>query len=248
MARPSPDTRDVLLSVLTLLERGPMATRAIAGERGLPAGAVRVVLEALEAEGLVERDGAVHHITEEGSEARRHHAPGSRVEQVTIVFTDVVGSTALLDRVGDVAAHELRRRHFALLRQVTREHDGREVKSLGDGLMLAFDSTRAAVACALSMQSAVAVGDDPLALRIGIAAGQTVREGDDYFGRPVILARRLCDAARGGDVVVSGSLHAVVADVGAIHELEALGPLVLKGLRQPVAASAVRARPLALSA
>jgi class 3 adenylate cyclase len=171
----------------------------------------------------------------------------SVLEQVTIMFTDMVGSTAMLDRLGDDAAHELRRRHFALLRRATRDHGGREVKRLGDGLMLAFGSARAAVECAIAMQRAVAEDEDPLQLRIGIATGETLREDDDYFGRPVVDARRLCDAARGGDVLVSEPMRELVAVRGA-HGFESLGPLALKGLSEPVAASAVRARPLALSA
>jgi class 3 adenylate cyclase len=57
---------------------------------------------------------------------------------VTVLFTDVVGSTQLLDRLGDDAAEELRRTHFALLRRTVAETGGREVKSMGDGLMAAL--------------------------------------------------------------------------------------------------------------
>ena len=216
-----------------------------------PARRVLVALEALESEGLVESAAldrsAFHRITGEGSDAVRRHAAGSVPERVTVLFTDMVGSTTMLERLGDDAAHELRRRHFALLRRAARDHAGHEVKSLGDGLMLVFGDARAAVECAIAMQHAVAEGDDPLQLRIGIASGETLREDDDYFGRPVIVARRLCDAARGGDVLVSEPTRALVA-VRAGHGLQSLGPLALKGLSEPVAASAVRARPLALSA
>jgi class 3 adenylate cyclase len=118
------------------------------------------------------------------------------------------------------------------------------VKSLGDGLMVAFGNARAAVACGLAMQRAVAECEDPLELRVGIASGEAVGEDNDYFGRPVIVARRLCDAARGGEVLVSEPPPGLVAG-SAARELE---PLVLKGLSQPVAASAMRVHPLALIA
>jgi class 3 adenylate cyclase len=179
---------------------------------------------------------------------RLHLAPVEvELEHVAILFTDVVGSTELLDRLGDVAAHHLRRRHFALLRRVIGDHGGREVKSLGDGLMVAFAATADAVACALAMQRAVAAGEHPLELRIGIAAGETVREDGDYFGRPVIVARRLCDAAHGGEVLVSEPTPELTADRLA-HEVRPLGRLSLKGLREPVTAAALRPRPLALTA
>jgi len=173
---------------------------------------------------------------------------GVELEQVAILFTDVVGSTELLDQLGDVAAHHLRRRHFALLRQVVAQFRGREVKSLGDGLMVAFADAATAVACALAMQRAVAAGEHPLELRIGIAWGEAVGEEGDYFGRPVIVARRLCDAAAGGEVVVSAVGPELPVVDGLAHEVQSLGRLSLKGLREPVSAMMLRLRPLALSA
>src|SRR5581483_12403504 len=95
---------------------------------------------------------------------------------VAILFTDLVGSTELLDRLGDDAAEQLRRTHFSLLRQAAAETDGAEVKSLGDGLMLTFASPVQAVACAIGMQRAIADHnqDDPnraLQVRVGLHAG-----------------------------------------------------------------------------
>jgi class 3 adenylate cyclase len=241
-------------------------------EYRLTAGAVVIAVGALEAEGLVEaqaaRGSVVYTITHGGREAVAQRAdavvlaradraarsggasersPSHELEEVAVLFTDVVGSTELLDRLGDDEAHDLRRRHFVLLRRAVRDHGGHEVKSLGDGLMVVFESPRAALECAASMQSAVAACPDRLRLRVGIASGETIREDDDYFGRPVIVARRLCDAARGGDVLVSESTRERLGSSPG-HELEPLEPLVLKGLSEPVAASTLRARPLALSA
>lgn len=241
-------------------------------EYRLTPGAVVGALNALESEGLVESEAhggsAVYRITREGVEAlakrddaavlvraRRaaqsggstRHSADHELEEVAVMFTDVVGSTEMLDRLGDDEAHRLRRRHFELLRNTVREHGGREVKSLGDGLMVVFACHRAAVACAASMQSAVAECADSLELRIGIASGETIREDDDYFGRPVIVARRLCDTARGGDVLVSEATRERLGSAPP-HELESVGPLALKGLADPVAASTLRPRALALSA
>jgi class 3 adenylate cyclase len=228
-------------------------------------GSVLIALEALEAEGLVEatthQGATVYRATPDGSASLDQRARddvlrrgerlgisgesvdapvGGELEDVAILFTDVVGSTELLDRVGDDVAHELRRRHFSLLRAAIHDHGGREVKSLGDGLMVAFESPPVAVRCGLAMQHAVAAYDDPLELRIGIASGEAALEDDDYFGRPVVVARRLCDAARSGDVLVSGSSVEFAAGADEA-KVEGLAPLALKGLSEPVTAVAMRA-------
>jgi class 3 adenylate cyclase len=225
---------ELLLAVLKALERRPLAQGELLDALEYRRRDLLVALAALEAEGLVQ-DGA---ITPAGIEAlvRRGHA----IEGMAFLFTDVVGSTELLDRLGDDAAHHVRRRHFALLREVVRRHGGREVKSLGDGLMVVFATPRAAVQCAVAMQRAVTASDDGLDLRVGVASGEAICEDGDYFGRPVVVARRLCDAATGGQVLVAGPVE------GA--EARAVEPLRLKGLSEPVAASSVRVAPLALVA
>ena len=122
---------------------------------------------------------------------------------LTILFTDLVGSTALFDRHGDEAADELRREHFASLRTAVVEHGGREIKSAGDGLMVAFTSAADAVRCAIDMQRATTGATGGLPLRIGLDAGEPLAEGEDLHGTPVIVASRLCDAAGGGEVLAS---------------------------------------------
>jgi DNA-binding NarL/FixJ family response regulator/class 3 adenylate cyclase len=122
---------------------------------------------------------------------------------VTILFTDCVGSTALLHRRGDDAAEVLRREHFALLRGAISKHGGREVKSTGDGLMVAFASAVAAVRCAVDMQRAASEVEGGLALRIGLAAGEPVADRQDLYGTPVVVASRLCDAAAAGQILAS---------------------------------------------
>ena len=75
---------------------------------------------------------------------------------ITVVFTDLVGSTELMSRLGEAVADEVRREHFGLLRGAVAEHGGREVKNLGDGLMLVFDGVTGGLACAVAMQQAIA--------------------------------------------------------------------------------------------
>jgi class 3 adenylate cyclase len=199
------------------------------------------VLDALEAEALIEWDGRGGYLATAAGlaalRARGRLAPG--IEPVTVMFTDLVESTGLFGRFGESDAHRLLRRHFALLRRAIAEHRGYEVKTLGDGLMVVFDNAADAARCAVAMQSAVARDEAGLELRVGVATGEPVREGNDYFGMPVIIARRLCDRARGGEIVVSD----LVRSLAGGHDFESLGPLTLKGLQEPVQASALRRAP-----
>jgi DNA-binding SARP family transcriptional activator len=162
---------------------------------------------------------------------------------VTLLFTDLVGSTELLECLGDEAADELRRTHFALLRQAVANAGGEEVKSLGDGLMVAFTSPLAALGCALAMQRDIAEDnrDNPercLQVRIGLHAGEATREEEDFFGTAVVVAKRLCDQAEGGQILASQLVAALVGSRGGFR-FQALGRLPLKGLADPVAAVAV---------
>jgi DNA-binding NarL/FixJ family response regulator/class 3 adenylate cyclase len=121
---------------------------------------------------------------------------------VTILFTDLIGSTALFDRHGDDAADAIRREHFAILRRAVAEHGGREIKSTGDGLMVVFSSAVAAVRCAVDMQRATAEAGK-LELRTGLDAGEPLPEGDDLYGMAVNVASRLCDAAGPGEILAT---------------------------------------------
>jgi Adenylate cyclase, family 3 (some proteins contain HAMP domain) len=114
---------------------------------------------------------------------------------VTFLFTDVVGSTEWLQRLGDDAAEKLRRTHFSLLREAVVTAGGEEVKSLGDGLMVAFSSPLAAVRCALAIQHATAEHnrahpDQALKVRVGVHAGEPARDEGDFFGTPRPVPRR----------------------------------------------------------
>src|SRR5687768_9522328 len=122
---------------------------------------------------------------------------------VTVLFTDLVGSASLFERHGDEAADAVRRKHFDALRRAVAEHGGREVKSVGDGLMVAFPSAVSALRCAVEMQRATAAAEGELELRVGLDAGEPLPEGDDLYGTPVIVASRLCDAAGAGEILAS---------------------------------------------
>jgi class 3 adenylate cyclase len=155
---------------------------------------------------------------------------------VALLFTDLVRSTELLGRLGDDAADELRRRHFAALRQAVAATGGEEVKSLGDGLMVSFTSPVAALSCAVAMQGAVE--GSGLELRVGVHAGEPIREESDLFGGAVVVAKRLCDAAQGGQILTSQLVADLVGGRGAFR-FRPLGPVALKGLPEPVRTVAV---------
>ena len=165
------------------------------------------------------------------------------VSLLAFLFTDLVGSTELVARLGEDAAEVLRRTYFALLREAIAVSGGEEVKTLGDGIMTAFPNASAALACAVAMQQAAArhnrrVPDRALAIRIGISAGEVSCEEGDYFGTPVVEAARLCAAARGGQILVT-ELTRLLAGGRAGPALEPVGSLSLKGLPEPVPACQV---------
>jgi class 3 adenylate cyclase len=164
---------------------------------------------------------------------------------VTVLFTDLVGSTELLARLGEEAADAVRREHFALLREVIDRHGGREVKNLGDGLMVAFDGVGAGLSCAVAMQQAVTArpSSQPLSIRIGVATGEADEEGGDYFGLPVVEAARLCGVASGGEILTTELARMLARSRGGF-DLEAVGPIELKGLPDPVEVFRVGWRPM----
>ena len=164
---------------------------------------------------------------------------------ITILFTDLVGSTELLARAGDKEAQQIFRAHHDLLAEVTAAHGGEEVKWLGDGLMVAFPSAADAVRAAVAMQQASRrpVHGEHLAIRVGLNAGEVMRDAADWFGLPVVVARRLCDGAEGGEIRCTE----VVASLLMGHTEFAfadLGLLTLKGVPKAVAAFAVNYGPV----
>ncbi len=161
---------------------------------------------------------------------------------VTLLFTDQVGSTETLQRLGDEEGERLRRAHFGLLREAAAMHGGEEVKNLGDGLMVAFVSAVDAVVCAIMMQQAVhraaATGELAFAVRIGLNVGEPIRDEGDYFGTPVVIAKRLCDAGAPGQILASELVRALIGTRGGFA-YRALGAVALKGVADPVPACEV---------
>jgi class 3 adenylate cyclase/tetratricopeptide (TPR) repeat protein len=167
---------------------------------------------------------------------------------VALLFTDLVGSTSMYDRIGDERAEAVRRAHFAGLRDVVAAHGGQEVKSLGDGLMVTFTSAVAAVEAAVEMQRSagrhVADPDHRPEIRVGLHAGEPLRDEEDYFGVSVNVAKRLCDAAGPGQILASSLIRALVSP-RLRSGLRPAGELALKGIEEPVDAYLVDWTPAA---
>lgn len=158
-------------------------------------------------------------------------------EMSVVMFTDLVGSTALMSQVGEAAAEGLRREHFGLLRSAVTSNGGREVKNLGDGIMAVFQSASDAVRAAMEVQRSVErrnrSATHPLSIRVGVSLGDVDVEDDDYFGQPVVQAARLCARAEGGEILVADVVR-MLAGTRAGCEFERVGELELKGLDAPV--------------
>ena len=168
-------------------------------------------------------------------------------ENLAILFTDIVGSTELSQRLSAHAADEARREHFSILRQSIAETGGTEVKNLGDGLMVVFGSASAALACGVAMQQGVERNNRKreysVALRVGLSGGEVLPEDGDYFGDPVIEGARLCALARGGQILATELLRAIAGRRSG-HRFLSLGPIELKGLADAVPSCEVEWEPI----
>ena len=167
----------------------------------------------------------------------------ANTQTVTILFTDMVGSTALSTALDPEMADELRQTHFGLLRTAVSAAGGSEVKHMGNGLMVAFSSVSRALACAVAMQQAVERhnrrSEQPIAIRVGVSTGDSTEDDRDYFRDPVVEASRLCDYAEGEQILTTAKALAL-AGRDAMQEFVALGEVALNGLRDPVEVVEVR--------
>jgi class 3 adenylate cyclase len=156
----------------------------------------------------------------------------------TVLFTDIVNSTLLTQRLGDERAMELLSLHDTIVREALTSADGQEIKHLGDGIMASFVSAAGAVRCASRILREVALCESSeLQLRIGAAAGEPIEHANDIFGSTVQLAARLCAHAAPSQILVSN----VVAELclGKRFRFQLLGGVSLKGFEHPINVHAV---------
>jgi pilus assembly protein CpaF len=152
---------------------------------------------------------------------------------VTVMFTDMEGSTNLLSTRGFTESHEIMKAYESIIDEKVAEHAGRRIKGLGDGLMVSFGSSRHGVECALEIQKAIAEyskqnPERKIRIRIGINTGEVVEEAGDIFGAAVNVAARVAGKAKGGEILVSDVVRSLVGPVAEIN-FEFKGAYKLKG-------------------
>lgn len=130
----------------------------------------------------------------------------------TVMFADLVASTAHTERVGDEEAQRTLETHDAVVRKALSSHEGIEVKHTGDGIMAAFDSAADAVRAATAILSRL--GRESVSVRIGLNAGEPIVRDGDLHGTSVNLAARVCDAAESGQALATGVVRDLTAGKG----------------------------------
>jgi class 3 adenylate cyclase len=181
---------------------------------------MRSTIERILPEALADAASLARHSDEQGT--------------VTIFFTDIEGSTALAQRLGDKPYHALLTEHNRILREQLARHGGHEVKAVGDGFMVAFASAAKALSSAVDIQRAFArhneSAEEPISVRIGLNTGESIEEEGDYFGTAVTLAARIADKAKGGQILVSEVVRTVVGSLAGVEFRDA-GRKQLKGIK-----------------
>jgi class 3 adenylate cyclase len=172
---------------------------------------------------------------------------------VTVLFTDLVGHTEMMSRLGDAKGRDVLREHERITREVLKTHGGTEVKTMGDGFMASFGSVTKAVECAIALQRAFADRNtnlpspthgrgtsaaggrgegEPLSVRVGLNAGEPIEEDGDLFGATVILASRIAAKASAGQILVSDNVRSLSVGKGFLFADR--GEFVAKGFEEPV--------------
>ena len=171
------------------------------------------------------------------------HADGTLDAGLRVVLvTELHNLAGVGSRLGDAAALKILQRHDRIVREAATTHYGREVRHLGDGMMLSFAAASFAVQCALAIQKACAaektVGDEGPSVRIGMAAGEPVAQNTGLFGVAVDHARALARAAQPGEILVSVAVQALCAGKGLAFD--AAAPVAMSGSDDHLLAVAAR--------
>ncbi|MCH8327608.1 MAG: DUF4242 domain-containing protein [Candidatus Marinimicrobia bacterium] len=154
-----------------------------------------------------------------------------------IFFTDMVGSTAMTQKLGDEAAMKILELHDTTVRTALQTHGGREVKHTGDGIMASFASVAGSLHSAIEIQHSLndhnqANPDDALHVRIGLCAGEPVEKNADLFGASVQLAARICDHAQTSEIQVTHTVKELCLGKG--FNFENPQEVTFKGFDEPV--------------
>jgi class 3 adenylate cyclase len=179
-------------------------------------------------------------------------AGGLAVKRVALLFTDIKGSTALYDRIGDMKAFNLVRQHFGMLRDVIAANRGALVKTIGDAIMASFHEPLNAIRAALDMLAQIrrfndSVGEELITLKIGAhvehCLAVTLNGRLDYFGQTVNLAARVQGLAAENDIYMSDEIYRLpgAADLLAAMQCEAQ-TVHVKGIAREIGVHALRSR------
>ncbi len=154
----------------------------------------------------------------------------------TVLFTDLVDHTEMMQRLGDDKGRDVLREHERITREVLAAHDGTEVKTMGDGFMASFGSVTKAMDCAIALQRAFASHSEsmpePLHVRVGLNAGEPIEEDGDLFGSMVILASRIAAQAGPGEILIPDPLRHLLSGKSYIYSDR--GEVALKGFEDSV--------------
>jgi class 3 adenylate cyclase len=162
----------------------------------------------------------------------------------TVLFTDIVDHTEMMQRLGDARGRDVLREHERITRDTLKAHGGTEVKTMGDGFMASFGSVAQAMECAIALQRAFAArndgGGEPLSIRVGLNAGEPIEEEGDLFGATVIMASRVCAQAGAGEILIPEPVRHLLA--GKPYVYADRGETMLKGFEDAVRIFEVRWR------
>jgi class 3 adenylate cyclase len=157
----------------------------------------------------------------------------------TVLFTDVVGHTEMMQRLGDARGRDVLREHERITRDLLKQHGGAEVKTMGDGFMASFASVTKAMDCAIALQRAFAAHEgEPLRVRVGLNAGEPIEEDGDLFGSTVIMASRIAAKAGAGEILIPEPLRHLLS--GKSYVYADRGETILKGFEDAVRLYEVR--------
>jgi class 3 adenylate cyclase/pimeloyl-ACP methyl ester carboxylesterase len=229
---------------LVRFELGRELAAAIPNARFLPLESDNHALGVDEPAWQVFRQNMDKFLAEERKPAKRKspETAAARAGLVTIMFTDMEGSTTLTQRLGDARAQDVLRTHNTIVRDALKAHSGSETKHTGDGIMASFASASKALEAAVAIQRTFTdhneSAETPIRVRIGLNAGEPVAEDEDLFGTAVQLAARICAHAEPGQILASNVVRELSAGKGIMFSDR--GEVTLRGFEEPVRLYEVR--------
>lgn len=254
----SPETAVRILTVIRSIDVSEMAARIAVptlilhcyDDQAVPFSAGRELATLVPGARFVPLEGGNHYFLEEDparevflrevhaflGDAAREPVPQTHTQSNVgglrvVLFTDLVGHTEMMQRLGDAKGRAVLREHERITREKLNQHGGAEVKTMGDGFMASFASITSAMNCAIALQQAFAeqidFSPEPLHVRVGLNAGEPIEESGDLFGSMVIMASRICAQAGPGEILIPEPVRHLLA--GKTYVYADRGETLLKG-------------------